>query len=192
MSFINTQCLISYWNKSLLYELLTRTLLNCTYIKMCSENKNFLWNETYIFGPEHVDHTVNQKSLSVMGKCILNNSKGVYRFTSNSCKYVKWFKIWLRSWWKRGWLKLLNCCISIFLIGLPRWLSGKKSICQCRRCKRFRRDPLEEEMVTCFNFLARKIQWPEEPGGLQLMGLPRVGHNWVTECNILSFWLVSL
>ena len=31
-------------------------------------------------------------------------------------------------------------------------------------------DPLEEEMATCSSILAWKIQWTEEPGGLQFMG----------------------
>ena len=31
-------------------------------------------------------------------------------------------------------------------------------------------DPLEEEMVTYFSFLAWEIPWTEEPGGLQSMG----------------------
>ena len=30
-------------------------------------------------------------------------------------------------------------------------------------------------MVTCFNILAWEIPWTEEPGGLQFMGLQRVG-----------------
>jgi len=38
-------------------------------------------------------------------------------------------------------------------------------------------DPLEGEMATCSSILARKIPWTEEPGGLQSMGLQRVGHN---------------
>ena len=38
-------------------------------------------------------------------------------------------------------------------------------------------EPLEEEMATCSNILAWKIPWTEEPGGLQSMGLQRVGHN---------------
>ena len=38
--------------------------------------------------------------------------------------------------------------------------------------------PLEEEMATCSNILAWKIPWTEEPGGLQFMGLQRVGHDW--------------
>ena len=40
-----------------------------------------------------------------------------------------------------------------------------------------REDPLEEEMATCSNILAWKIPWTEEPGGLQFMGLQRVGHD---------------
>ena len=40
-----------------------------------------------------------------------------------------------------------------------------------------REDPLEEEMATHFSILAWKIPWTEEPGGLQSMGLQRVGHD---------------
>ena len=40
-----------------------------------------------------------------------------------------------------------------------------------------REDPLEEEMITHSSFLAWRIPWTEEPGGLQSMGLQRVGHN---------------
>ena len=43
-----------------------------------------------------------------------------------------------------------------------------------------REDPLEEEMTTHSSFLPWSIPWTEEPGGLQSMGLQRVGHNWVT------------
>ena len=38
-------------------------------------------------------------------------------------------------------------------------------------------DPLEKGMATYSSFLAWKISWTEEPGGLQSMGLQRVGHN---------------
>ena len=40
-----------------------------------------------------------------------------------------------------------------------------------------RKDPLEEEMVTHSCILAREIPWTEEPGGLQFMGLQRVGYD---------------
>ena len=82
--------------------------------------------------------------------------------------------------------------------GLPRWCSGKESACQCRRCKRRRvrslrqEDPLEKEMATCSNILAWRIPWTEEPGGLQSMGLQRVGHDWEhrhTQANITGVLL---
>ena len=36
-------------------------------------------------------------------------------------------------------------------------------------------DPLEYKMATCSNFLAWRIPWTGEPGGLQSMELQRVG-----------------
>ena len=44
-----------------------------------------------------------------------------------------------------------------------------------------REDLLEEEMATHSSVLAWEIPWTEEPGGLQSMGLQRVGHNLATE-----------
>ena len=38
-------------------------------------------------------------------------------------------------------------------------------------------DPLEKGMATHSSVLAWRIPWTEEPGGLQSMGLQRVGHN---------------
>ena len=38
-------------------------------------------------------------------------------------------------------------------------------------------DPLEKEMAIHSSILAWKIPWMEEPGGLQSMGQPRVGHD---------------
>ena len=38
-------------------------------------------------------------------------------------------------------------------------------------------DPLEKEMATHSSILAWEIPWREEPGGLQPMGLQRVGHD---------------
>ena len=39
------------------------------------------------------------------------------------------------------------------------------------------KDPLEKEMATHSSILAWKIPWMEEPGGLQSMGLQKVGHD---------------
>ena len=38
-------------------------------------------------------------------------------------------------------------------------------------------DPLEKEMATHSSILVWRIPWTEEPGGLQSMGLLRVGHD---------------
>ena len=38
-------------------------------------------------------------------------------------------------------------------------------------------DPLEKEMATHSSVLAWEILWREEPGGLQSMGLQRVGQD---------------
>ena len=47
-----------------------------------------------------------------------------------------------------------------------------------------REDPLEKEMATHSCILAWRIPWMEEPGGLQSMGLQRVGHDWVTSLSL--------
>ena len=47
-------------------------------------------------------------------------------------------------------------------------------------------------MATYYRILAWRIPWIEEPGRLQSMGLPRVGHDWVT--NTFTFtvgWIVQ-
>ena len=73
-------------------------------------------------------------------------------------------------------------------IGLPRWLSGKESACQCRRYWRCGFDPWvgkspwRRKWQPIPVFLPGKIPWTEEPGRLQSMGLQRVGHDWVNEC----------
>ena len=42
-------------------------------------------------------------------------------------------------------------------------------------------DPLEEEIATRSSILHWRIPWTEEPGGLQCLGLQRVGYNLGTE-----------
>ena len=49
-----------------------------------------------------------------------------------------------------------------------------------------REDFLEKEMATHSSILVWRIPWTEEPGGLQSMGLQRVGHDWAhTQSNFL-------
>ena len=45
-------------------------------------------------------------------------------------------------------------------------------------------DLLEKEVATHSSILAWKIAGTEEPGGLQSMGLQRVGHHWVTSLSL--------
>ena len=40
-----------------------------------------------------------------------------------------------------------------------------------------REDPLEKGMATHSSILAWRIPWTEEAGGLQSMGLQRIGHD---------------
>ena len=66
-------------------------------------------------------------------------------------------------------------------LGLCRWLSGKESAYQFRRCgfdPWARKIPLEKEMATHSNILAWKIPWTEEAGP---WGRKRVGHDLVTK-----------
>ena len=48
-----------------------------------------------------------------------------------------------------------------------------------------REDSLGKEMATHSSILAWRFPGTEEPGGLQSVGLPRVGHNWVTNCHCI-------
>ena len=43
-----------------------------------------------------------------------------------------------------------------------------------------REDPLEKGMATHSSIFAWGMSWTEEPGGLQSMGLQRIGHDGVT------------
>ena len=42
-------------------------------------------------------------------------------------------------------------------------------------------EPLEKEMATHSTILAWEVQWTEEPGGLQSMGLQRIGQDLETK-----------
>ena len=50
-----------------------------------------------------------------------------------------------------------------------------------------REDPLEKSMATHSSIPAWRISWAEEPGGLQSMGLQRVGYNWATNSICLKW-----
>ena len=79
----------------------------------------------------------------------------------------------------------------IYFMGRPRCLSGKESTCQAvdvgsipgsgRSTGEGNGNSLQYFFTWKKNFLTWKIPWIEEPGGLQSMGLQRVGHNWAAE-----------
>ena len=50
---------------------------------------------------------------------------------------------------------------------------------------------LKKEMATHSSIPTRKIPWTEEPGGLQPMGLQRVGHDWGTN-SFTTYSLISV
>ena len=47
-------------------------------------------------------------------------------------------------------------------------------------CSLGQEDPLEEGMATHSTILAWRILWTEDPGGLQSMGLQRIGQDRAT------------
>ena len=52
--------------------------------------------------------------------------------------------------------------------------------------------PLEKGVATHASILAGEIPWTEEPGGLQSMGLQRVGHDLATKHAHVIFCLPYL
>ena len=75
-----------------------------------------------------------------------------------------------------------SLAISTSLQGLLLWLSGKESPAvqepqETRVRSLGREDPLEEGMATHSSILAWRIPCTVKPGGLQPMGLQRVGHD---------------
>ena len=81
--------------------------------------------------------------------------------------------------------------LSICVIGLPWWLSGKKlknppANAETRVQSLGHKDPLEKEMATSSSILTWKILWTEEPGRLQSMGSQRIRHNLATKQHICN------
>ena len=78
----------------------------------------------------------------------------------------------------------INCrcysCMSMVEYGLAWWLSDKESTCNAKNAVQSLglENPLEESTATHSSSLAWKIPWREELGGLQSIGLQRVGHDW--------------
>ena len=58
--------------------------------------------------------------------------------------------------------------------------------------KMYQEDTLEKEMATHSSIFAWKIPWTEELGGLQSMGLQKVGHKWALSLVMIGFFLYIL
>ena len=60
---------------------------------------------------------------------------------------------------------------------MAQWVKNLPAVREMRVRSLGQEDPLEEELVTHSNILAWRIPQTEEPGGLQLNGSQRVGHD---------------
>ena len=80
--------------------------------------------------------------------------------------------------------------------GIIQWLAQGLRICLLMQETEEMRvrfpgweDPMEEKMATRSSILAWKIPWTEEPGGLQSMGLQRLGHDWAHTRALTYAWI---
>ena len=64
-------------------------------------------------------------------------------------------------------------------MGFPGGSDSKESACNLGDLGSIpgKKDLLEKGMATHSSILAWRIPWTKEPGGLQFMGLQRVGHD---------------
>ena len=58
---------------------------------------------------------------------------------------------------------------------VPGGTSGKKSACQCKRCKGHRKVPLEKKMATHFSILVKEIPCKRRLVGYSLWGCKELG-----------------
>ena len=61
----------------------------------------------------------------------------------------------------------------LFYVGLPRWLSGEESTCQCRRCRRSRLDPWVGRIPWRRKWQSTPVFLPGESDGQRSL----VGHS---------------
>ena len=105
------------------------------------------------------------------------------------CHLKSCFILWLI---RSNIISLIACrqCVNFhinheMLLGLPRWHSGKEFASHCRGHRRYRFDPWVRNIWwrrKWYSILPRKIPWTEEAGGLQSIGLQRVGHAHMHLC----------
>ena len=77
-------------------------------------------------------------------------------------------------------------CVTYF--GLPRWLSGKESVCQCRRCGLYpwiEKMPWRKKWQSTSVFLPEKFHGEMSLASYSPWGRKRVGHDFSTKQQIL-------
>ena len=60
---------------------------------------------------------------------------------------------------------------------MAQWVKNWPAMQETQVTSLGQEDPLEKEMATHSSILAWEIPWTEDPGGLQSMGLQRVGYD---------------
>ena len=60
---------------------------------------------------------------------------------------------------------------------MAQWVKSPPAVWESHVRSLAGEDPLEKEMATHSSILAWRVPWTEEPGGLQSMGLQKVGHD---------------
>ena len=84
--------------------------------------------------------------------------------------------------YRKDTFKKIFTYLVVWVLGLPQWLSGKESTYNVEAAVEVgliseSGRSLVEGRATHSSILAWRIQWTEEPGGLQSIGSQRVGQD---------------
>ena len=136
--------------------------------------------------------------------------EGDNRWDSWMASPTQWTWVWAssRSWWRRGRPGVLHSMglqrvghhwATELINGLPRWLSGKESVCQCRRYgfdSWVGKIPWRRAWQLTLVFLPGESQGQRSPMGYSPWGSQRVGHDWaINNINFhiyLQTWITLL
>ena len=101
------------------------------------------------------------------------------------CLY--WLKLRFRGNWPDNFITIFE--IRSYKGLNESWSSeyGKELLVVREIIKEYLHNLAEKAMATHSSTLAWKIPWTEEPGRLQSMGSPRVGHDWATSLSLFTF-----
>jgi len=135
-----------------------------------SKHPDGLWQQSFLHGDKSWIHT---KNIFMWNKPHMHTpppSDKVKRQTDN--KSGKMFATQAKDKYLTDQIRkeLITSQVTLLVKNLPAIAGGIRSLGW--------EDPLEEGMATHSSVLAWRIPWREEPGGLQSIGLQRVGHDW--------------